>query len=197
MRGRAVRLLLGMALVAVLAFAITGCNFTIDETEDADDAINAASEHADTYNDLNDQINEYFVQVVTEDGTPEAGDESLAAIAEMEDLLGQQGEEVDAMRDEYDKVADLNVSEDLKDYADMMLEATDLLAEVDGLFATILEYWNELAAMDEATFDEARHDELAAEIAAILTEMNDVEQRRYGIEDEADVLLDKINDEME
>lgn len=157
--------LLGMLLLG----GVVGC---IDQTADANAAINAANAQAQTYSALDAEITSLMDEAGAVDFTPEGATAGIEKIDEAVAKFEERKTVIAAIKAEFGKIADMDVDETIKTYAAQQVEIADLLAQMDDLGVKMLADTKSLYELiASGSTDTARAEELSKAVEATAAEL--------------------------
>lgn len=184
---RIAKIVASVLLGTLLLGGVVGC---IDQTADANAAIEAANVQAQAYSDLDAEITALMDEAGAVDFTPEGVVAGIASIDAATAKFEERKTVIASIKAEFGKIADMDVDDTIKTYAAQQVEVADLLAQMDELGIKMLGDTKALYELIKSgSTDTAKAEELSAaveetaaqleELDALVTEKQDTSDKFF------------------
>lgn len=162
-------------LAAVMVFALAGCG---DQTKDANAAISAANEQSKKYTALDNAISALMDQASAVDMTSEGVKPGIIAIDQATAKFEQRKVVIAAVKAEFEKIAGLKVSDEIKTYAKQQVEIATMLGQMDDLGVQLISKTKALYQLIESKSTEsAKAEELSKSIDDTSKQLSDLDAK--------------------
>ncbi|MHB1342137.1 MAG: hypothetical protein ACYC77_03865 [Coriobacteriia bacterium] len=170
---RFTKIVASVVLGALLLGGVVGC---VDQTADANAAIEAANVQAQAYSALDSEITALMDEAGAVDFTPEGVVAGIASIDAATAKFEERTAVIAAIKAEFAKIADMDVDETIKTYAAQQVEVADLLAQMDALGITMLADTKSLYELIKSgSTDTVKAEELSAAVEATAAQLEELD----------------------
>lgn len=174
----------GLLAISVLMFFLLACG---GQTEEANKLVKNANNHIEKYNKIDSEIVDLANQIqnlpIT---TPEGASKGLELNKQMNTKLDEGEKEIEAAKNELEKIKALNVSDEFKTYISMKIDECDLLTQINDTIGELVQEMDKLfQQVATGTATEASINAISQNIDSITKKGEDLKKKREELNKKA------------